>query len=98
MEPAHILSAIRSIESDLRARGVASVFLFGSVARGEAHPASDIDMLLDIRKDARFSLFDQAGLAAELSERLGAAVDLVTREGLHPALRPQIEAEAVRVF
>jgi predicted nucleotidyltransferase len=98
MGPMQAIAALKAIEGDLRARGVAGVLLFGSVAPSEADAASDIDVLLDIAQEASFSLFDQASLAVELSERLGARVDLVTRDGLHPALRPRIEPEAVRVF
>lgn len=82
----------------LRARGVAAAYLFGSTARGEAHADSDLDVFLDIAPDAKFSLFDLAGLHGLLNAELGRKVDLTTRESLHPKLRAEIEREAVRIF
>lgn len=92
-----ILSALREMAEDLRAMGVASLFLFGSVARAEGRGTSDVDLFIDpVRSD--FSLLDLAGAQALLAERLGRDVDLATRDALHPALRAGIEASAVRVF
>jgi prevent-host-death family protein len=92
-----ILSALRDLEPDLRAKGVAALFLFGSIARGEGRPASDVDLFVDPARSG-FSLLDLAGLQAFLAERLGRDVDLATRDSLHPALRSGIEASALRVF
>src|SRR3954463_15866310 len=67
----------------LRAKGVAALYVFGSVARGEAVPGSDVDIFIDVAPDARFSIIDVVGVQGDLSERLGVAADLHTREGLH---------------
>lgn len=82
----------------LRARGVASAYLFGSTARGEAQADSDLDVFIDVEPDARFSLLDLAGVHRLLNETIGRKVDVTTRESLHPKLRSEIEREAVRVF
>jgi predicted nucleotidyltransferase len=82
----------------LRARGAASAFLFGSTARGEAGPDSDVDVFIDVQPGRKFSLIDLAGMHAFLVSELGVDVDLTTRTSLHPKLRDQIESEAVRVF
>lgn len=57
-----------------------SIALFGSVARGEEHPDSDIDFLVEFKKDA--SLLDQAGLQLALTELLNAPVDVISLGGL----------------
>lgn len=82
----------------LRARGVASAYLFGSTARGEAGPDSDLDVFIDVDPSSRFSLLDLAGVHRLLNETIGRKVDVTTRESLHPKLRSEIERDAVRVF
>lgn len=82
----------------LRARGVEAAYLFGSTARGEARPDSDLDVFVDIAPDARFSLLDLAGVHRILNKAIGRKVVVTTRESLHPKLRGEIERDAVRVF
>jgi len=82
----------------LRARGVEATYLFGSTARGEARPDSDLDIFIDIAPDEKFSLLDLAGVHRLLNESIGRKVDVTTRERLHPKLRGEIERDAVRVF
>ncbi len=68
------------------------------MARGEAGPDSDIDLLIDIAPGYPFSLVDLAALQNFLSDRFGREADVVTREGLEPAIREQVLREAERVF
>jgi uncharacterized protein len=77
-----------------RARRVHRVAVFGSVARGEAHPGSDLDLLVDFEPGA--SLLDQVGLFQDLEELLGIGVDVVTRSALKPR-DEHIRAEAVEL-
>ena len=86
------------LEPKLRAKGVCALYLFGSVARGNATPDSDIDLSFDIAPDAKFSLFDQAQIMCDLTEALGAKVDLVPRRAIHPYIRERVEAEQIKVF
>ena len=82
----------------LRERGLTSLALFGSVVRGAARPDSDIDVLVDVAPDARFSLIDLVSVKDFLEDRLGRRVDVVTREGLDPAVRDRVLREAEAVF
>jgi hypothetical protein len=82
----------------LRARGVVHLALFGSLARGEATPDSDIDIVVDIDPGRRFSLLDQADLRLFFGDLLEREADVVIREDLRPAFRQRIAAEEVRVF
>jgi predicted nucleotidyltransferase len=92
------LAKLKPFEPRLRARGISALYLFGSTARDEAGEASDLDLLFEYDPARPFSLFDQAGAMLELSDGLGAKVDLVSRIGLRERLRDRIEAEMVRVF
>ena len=73
--------------------GARNVRIFGSVARGEAGPDSDLDLLVDL--DPGRSLFDLGGLLMELQELLGCRVDVITERGLRPRLRERVLREAV---
>lgn len=98
MSASTTLNQLKLLEADLRAKGVCALYLFGSVARGEAGPDSDIDLSFDVAPDAKFSLFDQAQIICDLTQALGMEVDLVPRRAIHPYLRATVEAEQIKVF
>jgi len=81
--------------SELDALGVQSLALFGSVARGEARPDSDVDLLVEFTDLPTFDRY--MGLKFLLEEMLGRRVDLVIREDLKPRLRATVERGAMRV-
>ena len=74
-------------------RGARNVRIFGSVARGEADEASDIDILVDLEPGR--SLLDLGGLWSELNELLGRKVEVVTEKGLRERIRDRVLREAV---
>lgn len=74
--------------------GVKSLALFGSVARDEARPDSDVDVLVEFEKPVGFFKFYD--LQQYLESILGRRVDLVTRDGLHPRLKDRILGEVIR--
>jgi predicted nucleotidyltransferase len=84
------VAAIRRIAAK---HGAQHVRIFGSMARGEAGPGSDIDLLID--KGPETSPWFPGGLIVELEALLGRKVDVVTEKGLSPYLREQILREAV---
>jgi predicted nucleotidyltransferase len=75
-----------------RQYGARNVRVFGSVARGEATPDSDVDFLVDMEPGR--SLFDLGGLLMDLQELLGRRVDVVTERGLRERLRERVLREA----
>lgn len=75
--------------------GVQDLAIFGSVARDEAGPDSDVDVLVTFDGRTRFRAF--MGLQFELEAILGARVDLVTPRAMKPALRPHIERDLIHV-
>jgi uncharacterized protein len=97
MNKQDIIKRLRDREKEIRAMGVASLSLFGSVVRDENTEKSDIDVFIDY-DDPRFSLIEFVRVKDRLSSILESEVDIATRGSLHPALRADIEASAVRVF
>ena len=73
--------------------GARNVRVFGSVARGEANPSSDVDFLVQFEQGR--SLFDRIGLMQDLEELLGRRVDVVTDKNLHWYIRSRVLEEAV---
>lgn len=92
------LKTLSTHAKDIRAFGVAHLYLFGSTARGRARSSSDVDLFVDLKKNARVSLFEMMDLKHYLSRLLRAPVDVFPREGLHRVIRSDVEREAVRVF
>ncbi len=72
--------------------GARNVRVFGSVARGEERPDSDVDFLVEMAPGR--SLLDVGGLQMDLQERLGQRVDVVTRKGLKRRLMPRVLRES----
>lgn len=72
--------------------GAYNVRVFGSAARGEAGPASDIDLLVSMAEDR--SILDLSALRLELQDLLGVQVDVVSEDGLYWLLRRRILKEA----
>jgi hypothetical protein len=86
------LGTLRARRNDILAiaakRGARNVRVFGSVARGDERPDSDVDFLVDLEPGR--SLFDLGGLHADLESLLGRPVDLVTAAGLRPRVRGDV--------
>jgi putative addiction module CopG family antidote len=93
-----IHAELAALEKPLRERGLTALALFGSTARGTSRPDSHIDVLIDVAPDARFSLIDLVSVKDFLEDRLGRKVDVVTRQGLDPAIRDRVLREARAVF
>src|SRR5881398_1246862 len=73
---------------------VRELSLFGSAARGEMRPDSDIDLLVEFLPDSSVDLVDYAGLMIDLSDLLGRKVDLVSKNGLKPLIRSSVLQES----
>ena len=96
MKRSQVLQILLQQSKELTERyHVASLFLFGSVARDEASPDSDIDILVEFSQPV--GLFHFIELKQHLEELLGCEVDLGTPRSLKPYLKEQILKEAVRV-
>jgi uncharacterized protein len=97
MSRSDIIAALRAKSADIHAFGATSLYLFGSAARNEATDRSDVDLFVDYDPE-RFSFVELIRLRDRLTAILGRPADLATGEGLHPLLRPTIEAESIKVL
>ena len=93
-----ILTRLRENEVALRARGVAHAALFGSRARGDSRPDSDTDIMIEIDPTARVSVYDYVALKDYIAGLFEGPVDVVSREGLKPYVRPAVIVDAIYAF
>jgi len=98
MDSATALTRLKAHEAELRQMGVSSLSVFGSTARGEAGPSSDVDLAATFSKDARVGAFRFAEIALRLGDVLGVHVDLVGEPARKPVMQQQIDRDRLRVF
>jgi predicted nucleotidyltransferase len=100
MHRAEVIARLRGTEPALRALGVASLYLFGSHARDEANPDSDVDVFVDPASDQDFGFLSFMDAYEALQDAFSHQVDIgySTRTGLSPYIRQDVEREALRIF
>jgi predicted nucleotidyltransferase len=98
MNKQEALAILRRSEAALRARGVRSAALFGSVARGDNRPGSDIDIMVEIDPEAPVGVYDYVALKDYIAGLFDGPVDVVSRDGLKPYVRPAATVDAVYAF
>jgi len=89
------LAQLRAHTDEIKRFRVESLGLFGSVARDEAGPDSDLDLIVEFEGPATYDRY--IGLKMLLEDLLGCRVDLVTSRAIKPRMRPSIERDTVRV-
>ena len=92
------LETLRRSEPALRARGVRRAAVFGSVARGDSDPGSDIDIMVEIDPEAHLTVFDYAGLKDFIASLFEGPVDVVNLDSLKPYVRPAATIDAIYAF
>jgi uncharacterized protein len=98
MNQADAITKLKAQTDTLKTMGATSLYLFGSTARNAARPTSDLDVFIDYDREGRFNAFDLVSIKLFLEKELSLPVDITTRDGLHPMLKPDIEQAAIRVF
>ena len=93
-----VVSTLRAHEAELRAAGIVRIAVFGSVARGDNSPHSDVDLLADFDKTQHYTLLMMGRLESRLADLLGTKVDLSSPEWLKEAVKNQVLREAVLAF
>jgi predicted nucleotidyltransferase len=93
-----VLRRLRAVETSLRGRGIVALWVFGSVARGDAHPGSDVDLAIDFMPDAKPSLFEIVRIKEDVETALGCSVDIGERSALTERVAADAERDLVRVF
>jgi len=88
----------KTIAEYFKTQPVLKAWLFGSYARGEETPQSDVDILFVPDKSQHFSLFTMGGMYEDLKELLGKEVDLITENGLLPFARESAEHDKILIY
>src|SRR6267142_4390320 len=92
------IATLRRHESALRARGVAHAAVFGSVARGDNHPESDLDILVEFEPGAEGTIYDYVRFKEYVAGLFEGPVDVIDRAALKPHLRGPSAHDAVYAF
>ncbi len=103
LHPAHaererVLHILHEQAPRLRALGLSHLSLFGSMARGEARPESDIDLLIETEFATKVGLFDLFELREKLGQQLGRPVSFVFRSQMRPWLQEWIEEDRIEIY
>ena len=98
MEREAAIARLESNKASLRALGLARLSLFGSTARGEASPESDVDLAVTLDRSAGIDLFRSAAISEQLGRMLGVKVDLVVEPARNPRLQARIDRDRLRVY
>ena len=85
-----------TIISILVKHGIKRILVFGSYARNEATPKSDLDLIVDFPEGT--SLLDHVGIEIELSEALNMKIDLLSRNGISPYIKDHVLKEAIVIY
>ncbi|WP_058868318.1 nucleotidyltransferase family protein [Chloracidobacterium thermophilum] len=89
---------LQTIEEFCRKHHIRQLSLFGSAARGDFRPESDVDILVEFQADARVGFLQLSRMQRELTEIFHRPVDLVPRTGLKPAIREQVLKEEIVLY
>jgi uncharacterized protein len=98
MNTPDIIAKLREAEAALRAQGVTHVGLFGSRARGDNRPDSDIDIFVEIAPEARVGVFGYVGIVHSIEGLFPVRVDVSNRSAMKPHVRPSAERDAIYAF
>ena len=98
MDRQSVIAILKQHQAELERKGVQHAALFGSVARGEAGPDSDIDIMIDLDPHAHLGVYDYVELKDFIASLFDRPVDVVNRQGLKPYVKPTAVADAVHAF
>ncbi len=93
-----VIARLKQAEPALRARGIRRAAVFGSVARGDNRPDSDIDIMIEVDPETDMTVYEYVGLKEFVAALFDGPVDVVSEEGLKPYVRPTVTAEAIYAF
>jgi predicted nucleotidyltransferase len=98
MDKDRVIAKLREHEAELKSAGIEHLSLFGSKARGEDSPKSDVDLMAEFDAARKFSLLDMVALENRLADILNMPVDLAPAKSLKDGIRERATREAVLAF
>lgn len=98
MKRDQIIATLKAAETELRKSGIRHAALFGSIARGEERPDSDIDILVEFEPGQEGSIYDYVRLKEYVAGLFEGPVDVIDRDALKPDLRAPAARETVYAF
>lgn len=98
MEKRELAKKIAALRPSLEAEGVRHIALFGSRARGTHRSDSDIDILVEVEDDARFSILNLIGVEHLVSDATGLTANAVMRRSLAPSMKAAVAKDLVEIF
>jgi uncharacterized protein len=93
-----IIARLMALESELKTEGVSALYLFGSIARGDSQPDSDIDLACNLDEGRPIGLLDFINMQLRLEADLQHSVDLVELGAMHGRVFDHAKADMVRIF
>jgi predicted nucleotidyltransferase len=93
-----VLSKLRQHAPELQAEGILHLALFGSTARDEAGPESDVDLMAVYDPNRKFGLFELGRIHYTIEDLLGTKVDLADRLRMRPIIKESAEEDAIDAF
>lgn len=89
---------LEKVRQYARTKPISRMYVFGSFARGEQTPDSDVDLLIEVRPESKFSLLDLSRMYRELSQLLGRSVDIATPPMIGTYIRDSVYKDLVLVY
>ena len=98
LEPDQLIEKLRSLKTDLQRRGIEHVDLFGSRARGDNRPGSDVDLLVDLSPDEQLSLLDIIGIGHTVEDYIGLPTSIVLRRSAPQQFLARTAPDLLSIF
>jgi len=93
-----IIQSLRQLEPNLRAKGVTGLAIFGSRARGDHRPDSDLDVLISVNDKTKFSLLDLVGISHIIADDIGVSANMFMKRSLDPIMKATIQPDVIEIF
>ena len=93
-----LVATLRDLRASFVDQGVTSMSLFGSRARGDNRPDSDIDLVIEVDPHRKFSLLDLVGVAHTVEDQVCLPANIFMRRSLESSLQATVQRDAIRIF
>lgn len=93
-----IIASLLQLKPSLQQQGVVQLAMFGSRARGDHNRDSDVDLLVDVKNNRKFSLLDLVGVSQIITDKLGIPANMFMRRSLEPEMAESIRPDIIEIF